>query len=322
MPEPVPLRPIDPPKVGDYWLDARLTASASGIAYLAHEDDNPNQVMVVLLSEGAAGDAAARDRFAGEVNKMHIDTVLARGGEGQDDGRLGVRYRSGADDPSIPGAWPLAGWVALAYDGSPAAIGEAERLLASVDLSTTYPLGRPTGPDYRLHWLDETQPGTWRVWPLPWPGRHDRAGWVAILVSWLLLILMAALGLLIAVLIFANAPTQAPPPPVPTQGNSSGSPSPQSGSPSPQSASPSSQSASPSSASPSSSPSSASESPSSASASPSNSASPSQSSSPSQSPSQSESPNQPSPSDTPRMRSANPSGTESGGGQPTPNKRL
>ncbi|MGB4917136.1 MAG: hypothetical protein WBO89_05435, partial [Propionicimonas sp.] len=87
-PEPPRLSPLwrdDPPKVGDFWLDARLTASPSGVAFVAHDAQNTT-VMVVLLSEGAAADPAARDRLAGAVDKMHIDTVVARGGQGQDSG--------------------------------------------------------------------------------------------------------------------------------------------------------------------------------------------------------------------------------------------
>ncbi|MGJ6979535.1 hypothetical protein ACSDQ9_03250 [Aestuariimicrobium soli] len=224
------LLPTDPPKVGDFWLDARLTAGPSGVAYVGHEDGDNTPVMVVMLADGAAHDAAARDRLAGEVNKLHIDTVVARGGHGQDEGRLAHRFRSEDDDPVDPAHAPLAPWVALAYDGSPAAAAEAERLLRAVDLSRTPLLGRPAGPDYDLHWRTNTEPGTSRLWPLPWPGRTDRAGWVTTLVAWLLTLLLAALALLIAVLIFSKQPPQPPPPPVPTSasgsGGGSGSPSP------------------------------------------------------------------------------------------------
>ena len=130
-----PLLPSDPPKVGDFWLDARLHATPAGVAFTAHRDlaaetadqnagGLPGQgqpAMVILLSEGAAADAAARDRLAGLVNAMHIDTVLARGGHGQDFGRLGRKYRSEDDDPQPPDDRIVAPWVALAYDGSPAA---------------------------------------------------------------------------------------------------------------------------------------------------------------------------------------------------------
>ena len=260
----LPLLPSDPPKVGDFWLDARLTASPSGVAYIGH-DAAFTSTLLILLSEGAAADAGARDRFAGAVNKLHIDTVVARGGAGQDEGRLGRRFRDESDDPSIGEDAPATPWVALAYDASPESAAEADRILSEVDLSMVAQQGVPTGPDYRLHWLDASRPGIARVWPLPWPGRHDRSGWVSILVSWLLMLLLCALAVLIAILIFQHSSTEQPPPPVPT----SASPSPQSASPSPQSASPSPQSASPSPQSASPSPQSASPSPQSGSPSPS-----------------------------------------------------
>ncbi len=236
-----PLQAEDPPRIGDFWLDARLTAMPSGVAFTGH-DDGGHAVMVILLAEGAAADAAARDRLAGVVNRMHIDTVIARGGHGQDTGRLGRRYRSEDDDPVPPDERIVAPWVALAYDGSPAAAAEATRVLDEVQLASLGPQGSPSGPDYRHYWVEKVKPGLARLWPLPWPGRYDRAGWQTILVSWLLMLLLAALAVLIAILIFRNQPPQAPPPPT----GGSGSPPPQSASASPQSGSPSgSQSGSP-----------------------------------------------------------------------------
>ncbi|MBI4898907.1 MAG: hypothetical protein HY829_00310 [Actinobacteria bacterium] len=289
-----PLLPTDPPRIGDYWLDSRLVASPSGIAYLAH-DPLGAVVMLVLLSAGAAEDAAARDRLAGQVNAMHIDTVVARGGQGQDEGRLAHKFRSEADDPVAAGQQPLAPWVALAYDGTPAAAAEARRLLDEISLAHLPPLGQASGPDYALHWIDRVQPGLSRLWPLPWPGRHDRAGRVSIAASWLLMILIAMLAILMAILMFSQSPPSQAPPPLPTTpppSSASGSPPP-SGSPSPESASPSPQSASPSQ--------------SSGSPSPSGSQSPSGSTSPSESPG-----------------SATPSGSESPSvaGPPTSNPRL
>jgi len=289
-----PLWRGDPPRVGDFWLDARLTAGPSGVAYVAH-DDHATSVMLILLSEGAAGDPAARDRLAGVVDKLHIDTVIGRGGHGQSEGRLGHRSRDEQGDPVGPDEVSLAPWVALAYDASPAALAEADRILAEVDLSRLALQGQPAGPSYRLHWIDSTQPGVSRLWPLPWPGRHDRAGWLSILASWLLMMLLAALAVLIAILIFQQSPTVSPPPPVPPTGSpppTGGSPPP-SGSPSPDSASPSPDSASPS-------PSQSGGSPSPDSASPSPGESPSESGSPS--------PGQ-----------ETPSGSV---GSPTPNSRL
>ena len=248
MTEPLlyPLLRVDPPKVGHWWLDARLAASPSGVAFTAHSEAG-DQVMIVMLSQGASADAAAVDRLAGTVDRMHIDTVLARGGRGQDGGRLGRKVVPPGDDPQAPDATPEAPWVALAWDGSPAAVGEANRILAEVDLSWLPPKGTPSGPDYQLPWVDQVSPGLVRQWPLPWPGRPDRAGWLTILISWLIMMLVMALAVLIAILIFQATPPQSPPPPVPTSasGSGSGSPPPESSSPSPQSGSPSPQSGSP-----------------------------------------------------------------------------
>jgi hypothetical protein len=274
-----PVLPDDPPRVDGFWLDARLSATPAGIAFTAHDEQN-QPAMVLLLSEGAAADAAARARLAGEINALHIDTVLARGGQGQDTGRLGRKFRGEENDPATPDQRPSAPWAALVYDGTPAAAAEAARILDSVQLATLPPQGQPSGPDYQQYWVERVRPGLARLWPLPWPGRYDRAGWRTILVSWLLMLLLAALAVLIAILIFRNQPPQSPPPPTGGSGTpppQSGSPSPQSGSPSPQSGSPSPQSGSPSPQ--------------------------SGSPSPSQSGTQSGSPS--------------PSGTESGGGQPT-----
>ena len=89
----VPLTPLladDPPKVGDFWLDARLVSAPSGVVFAGHDEAN-TPVMLILLSEGASNDAAARDRLAGVVNQLHIDTVVARGGHGQDEGHMAER---------------------------------------------------------------------------------------------------------------------------------------------------------------------------------------------------------------------------------------
>jgi len=225
-----PLEPIDPAKIGDFWPSARLVAAPSGVAYLAYEDNSTAPVMVILLSQGASEDPAARDRFAGQVDLMDIDTVIARGGLEQDQGRLGSKFRSEADDPQGVDSVTQSPWVALAFDQTNRAVGEASRVLAEVDLRWLPQQGTPSGPDYRLHWSDRISPGLTRVWPLPWPGRRDRGGRLSILASWLLMILLAAIAILIAILIFSKAPETPPPPPIPTQ---SQSPPPESMSPPP-----------------------------------------------------------------------------------------
>jgi hypothetical protein len=292
----VPLTPLladDPPRVGDFWLDARLAWTPAGVVFTAHDQDG-RPALVVLLSEGATADAAARERLAGVVNALHIDTVLARGGHGQDTGRLARKYRPDSSGPVAPDDRLVAPWAALAYEGTPEQAAAARRILDEVEIATLPPQGAPSGPDYQHYWIDRVRPGLARLWPLPWPGRFDRAGWRTILVSWLLMLLLAALAVLIAILIFRNQPPQAPPPPTGQSGSpppASSSPSPQSGSPSPQSGSPSPQSGSPS---------------------------PSGSQSGSPSPSGSES-GSPSPSSSKSgSGSPSPSGSESGGGGSTP----
>ncbi|WOP17837.1 hypothetical protein [Raineyella sp. LH-20] len=263
-----PLRPEDPPRVGGFWLDARLESGPAGVAYAAHAgpqhgdgaqdgDSTPDRgddmeragdraVVLVLLSQGAAADRAARDRFTGRIDPLHVDLVIARGGQGQDTGRHTSRLIP-AEAPVDDGV-PDAPWVALPADRS----ALAASILADVALAL--PSATPVaGPDYRLPWADDTAPGRTSQWPLPWPGRHDRAGWVSLFVAWLLTVLVAAIAVLVAILLFRNEPPQSPPPPQPQ----SASPSPSSASPSPSSASPSptpsprSASPSPSSASPS-----------------------------------------------------------------------
>ena len=92
-----------------------------------------------------------------------------------------------------------------------AAAAESKRILDEVELAAVSPQGAPSGPDYPHYWIDKVRPGLARLWPLPWPGRYDRAGWRTILVSWLLMLLIAALAVLIAILIFRNQPPQTPP---------------------------------------------------------------------------------------------------------------
>ncbi|WP_144276709.1 hypothetical protein [Parenemella sanctibonifatiensis] len=269
--QPYPLDQDDPVRVGDFWVDARLTATPAGVAYLAHEDESEHPAMVILLSMGAAASASARDRFAGAVNELHIDTVIARGGDGQDEGRLAHKFRGEEDNPVEPGDDPEAPWVALEWNGSQTAVDEADRLLHRVDLGTLRPVGTPAGPDFQLPWVTSAGPGRARVWPLPWPGRHDRAGGISVLASWLVVIFIAALALMIVLMVLqqptipppsptdpppsdsTSSPTSPPPsgsPQSPESGSpsspESGSPSPESGSPSPESGSPSPESGSPS----------------------------------------------------------------------------
>lgn len=320
-----PLFAVDPPKIGDFWPAARLAATQSGVAYLAYEDNATAPVMVILLSQGAADDPAARDRFAGQVDRMDIDTVIARGGLEQDQGPLGSKFRSESDDPQGVDSFVQAPWVALGFDNSPRAVEEAARVLRAVDLDQLPPQGAPAGPDYRLHWSDRIAPGLTRVWPLPWPGRRDRGGRLTILASWLLMLLLAAIALLIVILIFSRAPQTPPPPPIPPTATATSS---QSQSP-PPSQSPSESPTQSQSESPSESPTqTSSPSPSESSASPSSSSSPTQTptSSPtsaSPTPSTTGSPSQsPTPTSTSSGQPGSPTASGSPGGAPSSPSRL
>src|SRR4029453_18822121 len=148
-----PLLPDDPPKVDEFWLDARLGATPAGIAFTAHDPAN-TPAMVILLAEGAAAEPAARARFAGEINALHIDKVLARGGQGQDTGRLARKYRGQEHDPVAPDDRFVAPWAALAYDGSPATAAQAMQILAAVEIATLSQQGVPSGPDYEQYWIN------------------------------------------------------------------------------------------------------------------------------------------------------------------------
>lgn len=220
-PQPAPLLPQDPPKVGEFWLDARAADSAAGVAYLAHR--STQRVILVMLCAGAASDGGARDRLAGQVNLLPARMVLARGGQGQDSGRLGHLFQEVADCPASVDQTPPAPWVALVDDETPYALQEARRILGEVELAHTSQLGRVAGPSFQVHWAKDRAPGTSRSWPLPWPGRHDQAGWSTTVMAWLLTLVIAGLGLLIAVLLFQNVPPTPPPPPVPTSNSSSSS---------------------------------------------------------------------------------------------------
>ena len=148
-PEALPLQPSDPPRVDEFWLDARLLAMPSGTVFSAHDDDGQG-VLVIVLSHGAASDPASWDRLAGEVNHLHSGTVIARGGAGQNTGRLSGLYRPVTGPEN--GGPSLAPWVALVNDGSRAAVAEARRILDAVDMSALS--GTPVaGPRFRLHWI-------------------------------------------------------------------------------------------------------------------------------------------------------------------------
>ncbi|MEU4393256.1 hypothetical protein [Kribbella sp. NPDC023855] len=206
LPDALPLLPEDPPRVGDFWLRARLGANAAGYLYSA-SDETGRDAVVALMTEGAADDAAARDRFVTAVDELPPGVVLAHNDADDDD---------------------LALWVALGPirtdDGSSAAADEreiAERrgedVLSAVLMDRIPPMGgRVRGPDFRHYWEHRRRPGLFRIWPLPWPSALRPASWFAITMSLITMAIIMVLAILIAWLLFRNAPEVEPEPVIPS----------------------------------------------------------------------------------------------------------
>lgn len=206
----------DPPRIGDFWLTNRILANESGVAFLAN-DEHGQQVMVLLLSNGASSDGAARDRFFGEIDLLHVDTVVARSTDFSPVNQSALPKRGLVEQTAelvLDTTTDMAGWAALRFGDLDAAVVEAARIFSAVDLAQTSSIGAPSGPDYRLPWSADATLGSWRAWP-PLPVRKDQAGRPTILVALFGVIMLAMLGLLIAVLIFQ----QPDPPPIPEKQN-------------------------------------------------------------------------------------------------------
>ncbi|HEU4946203.1 MAG TPA: hypothetical protein VFT31_03510 [Kribbella sp.] len=204
VPAALPLQPEDPPRVGEFWLRARLGANAAGYLYAA-SDDTGREAVVAMMTEGSADDAAARDRFVWAVDRLPAEAVLAHNDADDDD---------------------LALWAALGPvrvdDGSHSAADErqlAERrgedVLSTVLMDRIPQLGRLRGPDFRHYWEGRRRPGLFRIWPLPWPAVLRPASRVALMMSLLTMMLLMLLAVLIAWLLFRNQPKVDPGPVIP-----------------------------------------------------------------------------------------------------------
>lgn len=210
VPDGLPLLPEDPPRVGDFWLQSRLGANAAGYLYAA-SDDSGRRAVVAMMTEGSADDAAARDRFVTAVDELPTEAVLAHNDSDDDD---------------------LALWVALGPvrpdDGSSSASDEriiAERrgedVLSAVLMDRVPHLGRFRGPDFRHYWENRRRPGLFRIWPLPWPAVLRPASRVALILALVTMALIMGLAMLIAWLLFRNAPEVDPGPVIPTPSGTS-----------------------------------------------------------------------------------------------------
>ncbi|XRQ15254.1 hypothetical protein ACN3XK_31520 [Actinomadura welshii] len=238
-----PLPPGDPVQLGPYRLSARLSESAAGIVFLG-VDAEGRRASVAVLNRGAAGDAAARDRF-----RAAIQAAVPVAGRGAPDAGGGAPVVAAQPDGPAP-------WVATVYEADRPG---AERFLEPVMFGgpgRAWWGGRRRGPQFQPYWLGSAEPALERPRPpggVPGPGRGpaERAPERSLVATVLgLVALLAVLALLMA-LLFACQPeaTEPPPPPpepTPTFRQPSRSPTPTSPSPSPSRSGPSSPSPSPS----------------------------------------------------------------------------
>jgi hypothetical protein len=204
-PAALPLLPEDPPRVGDFWLRARIAVTPAGYVYAGQTDAGVHAV-VVMMTEGSADDAAARDRFQVAVDRLPVEVLVARNSTDDDDLAL----------------WAAIGPVTMADGSSSAADSRqiAERhghdVLSAVLMDRVPQIGRVRGPDYRHHWENRRRPGLFRLWPLPWPTSLRAASRLALTLSLLTMMLLMLVALLIAWLLFRNQPEVDPGPVVPT----------------------------------------------------------------------------------------------------------
>lgn len=187
-----PLAPEDPPRLGDFWLEGRLSTTDAGAFYLGH-DDKGRTVTATLLSEGAAQDPAARERFEVALERLRSD--------GSDDAAAVLDVDL---DPEV------APWVVTEGNGSSSGAG-LDGLLSAVMLGQTAQARPRRGPDFVHHWADRRAAGFWRLWPLPWPRHLTSAAWWAFLVAAALILLITVLALLLVIWLFPR--TDTPPPP-------------------------------------------------------------------------------------------------------------
>ncbi|GAA0570033.1 hypothetical protein GCM10009546_36090 [Actinomadura livida] len=193
-----------------------MSESAAGIVFLG-VDAEGRRASVAVLNRGAAGDAAARDRFRAAINAAVPASGYAGGpapgsGAGPGDGAPVV-----AAQPDGP-----APWVATAYEADRAG---AERFLEPVmfrGAGRSWWGGRRRGPQFQPYWLGSGEPALERAEPSPGvvPGpvpvgeRAPERSLVAVVLG--LVVLLAVLAVLMGVL-FACQPEATEPPPEPVE---------------------------------------------------------------------------------------------------------
>lgn len=180
----------DPPALGSVTLTGRLESDDAGVVYAGEHEGQ--QVVVVLLGEGAETDSYGRRRFHEaflELDASNGETV--------------VQFDDDVD---------IAPWVAVRADSWGEGLDLARDLLAPVTLAHLQPVGEVHGPDFRPHWFRRDGAGRWRLWPLPWPQRLTAGAWWTWLAAFALILAIAALALWIAIKIFEDSPAPQPGP--------------------------------------------------------------------------------------------------------------
>jgi hypothetical protein len=213
---PRPLQSGDPPRLGPFRIRGRLRESPAGIVYLG-EDPYGMHVSVALLTKGAAGDPAARDRFRTAITgEMATSTGVPRAPGSWTEGATAPLVAAYPDSP--------APWVATVHDTNRPG---AERFLEPVLFKTgpdEDPKGGDGGPRFEPYWVEARDPAK----PPMGFGRRggERGLFAAVLTLGIVLLLLAlAMTLLYACVPQSPQPTPTPSP-VPTTGRSSPSPTP------------------------------------------------------------------------------------------------
>lgn len=215
-----PLPPGDPVQLGPFRLSARLSESAAGIVFLG-VDGEGRRASVAVLNRGAAGDAAARDRFRAAINAAvptagPVPRPVAAPGDGPRDGPGDGRGAAPVVAAQPDGPAP---WVATLYEAD--RVG-AERFLEPVVFQgsgRSWWGGRRRGPQFQPYWLGSGEPALEgpRRPEAPVPGpvgeRPPERNLVAATVG--LAAALLVLALLMAVLFACQPVVKEPPPPPP-----------------------------------------------------------------------------------------------------------
>ncbi|ACY97945.1 MULTISPECIES: hypothetical protein [Thermomonospora] len=218
-----PLPSDDPAQLGPFRLSARLLETPAGIVFLG-EDDQGRQATVAVLRQGAADDAAARDRFKAAI------LAAVPGGPDADGGAPIVAAQPEGPTP----------WVAVRYEpgasGGPRPAG-AERFLEPVALTGR----RRRGPGFVPYWAGRGGPAAAQAAP-PAPRAPAPSGPRRLAAAVLALAVLLALLTLLMLMLFACRPQVTAPPPDPPAdtmpSSQTPSPSPTPSSPSPTSPAP------------------------------------------------------------------------------------